>query len=426
MDKYFIGWSGNQELAKELARKIEQHTKDSAIVGGGVFEDMYVGAQVIKQMQQCSCAILLVEDKGEGAISANLMFEWGYLIARLPVNNIYTFLLNKLSRDLPSDLLGSWAVELEVDRATQTDEEIAQIIFSFLAEKINTHREVNYFDLFNNWRKLSPKLTSGQAIPDTEFCRYLATGCLAAYYYMDYRPLRKDLDSITPNEECADIVAFSKGYIDLFLESNNMMNGIPESSLFNYIQQCNTTLARKRKVAEDVEDLVDILCYNVHGLACSLYLRNPDLDEATVNVCSQKARECFEKMLELVAAFEEKHENNECLIQLLRAYIYNDTAHLYRGALNDHERFMDYLAKSVEERKALYRNFAKYYKNPYLEIKLEQEYIIALSEQCKYLSDSFEKTMSQSMIRTKVKEWERELQFTSSLTERIKANVEAF
>jgi hypothetical protein len=94
MDRIFIGWSGNQPLAYELASIIEEDRDKNAIVGGGVPTDMYVGAQVIKQMKTCNYAALLVEDKN-GDISNNLMFEWGYLIAKMPINNIHIFLINK-------------------------------------------------------------------------------------------------------------------------------------------------------------------------------------------------------------------------------------------------------------------------------------------------------------------------------------------
>ncbi len=425
MDKYFIGWSGNQQLAKEVAVLIENNTKNGAVVGGGVPRDMYIGAQVINQIQQCNHAILLVEDKG-GDISSNLMFEWGYIMARLPVNSIYTFLINKRSRDLPSDLLGTWVFEVEADREKQSDQDIAKEIFRIMSENSRAVNETNYFDLINNWRHIFSRLSEKTPLPNIDLCQHLITGCLAAYYYMDYRALRYELNEIVGSSETEDIIAFAKSYIDVFIESDNMMHPLSENEFFRLTQDFEMTLNRVRDCGDDIELLIDILCYNAYGLACILFLRNEGLDEGTVEFCSQKAREYFETDLELITKFEETHTNNKCLVQLIRAYLYNDLAHLYKSPFNDFEKFKELLALSVNSRKALHQTFTTYYNNSFLAIKLEQEYIIALSEQCIYMENSFTKALSQATIRKKAKEWEKELLFTSSLTERIKASIEKF
>ncbi len=425
MDKFFIGWSGNKPLADEVAKCIDENTKSRGIVGGGLPKDMYIGAQVLNQIQQCNFAVLLVEDK-DGQISPNLMFEWGYLMARLPINNIYTFLINKNSRDLPSDLLGTWVFELSIDRSTESDTQIAEKVFRILQQNLQPTHETNYFDLVNNWRQVFSRLCDNVPIPDTDLCQYLIAGCLAAYYYMDYRELRHELNEIIGSEESSSILAFTKSYIDVFIESDNMMNPLSEEIFFRLSQDFEMTLARKRDCGEEIDLIVDILCYDVYGLSCQLYARNTTLDDDTAAFCASKALECFEKVIELLNELKLKNNNNRCLIQLLHAYIYNDLAHLYKNHFHDHEKFMQYLAMSVNERKALHQSFITYYNNSFLAIKLEQEYVIALSEQCLYMDNSITKTMSQNIIKKKVKEWEKELLFTSSLTERIKASIQLF
>ena len=130
MSTIFIGWSGNKSLADKLAGLINGSTSHKAIVGGGVPKDMYVGAQVIGQINKCNSAILLVEDKAEdGQISSNLMFEWGYIMAKMPPNNICTVLINKSQRDLPSDLLGIWVSEVAFDRAEGDEDEFAKSLY---------------------------------------------------------------------------------------------------------------------------------------------------------------------------------------------------------------------------------------------------------------------------------------------------------
>lgn len=77
-------------MADTLADLITSKTGDHTIVGGGQPKDMFIGAQVIEQINRCDSAILLIEDKN-GMISSNLMFEWGYIYAKYPVSNIHAF-----------------------------------------------------------------------------------------------------------------------------------------------------------------------------------------------------------------------------------------------------------------------------------------------------------------------------------------------
>ena len=78
MNNIFIGWSGNKSLADKISELMVENTDARAIVGGGQPKDMFIGAQVIEQINRCDSAILLIEDKN-GMISSNLMFEWGYI-----------------------------------------------------------------------------------------------------------------------------------------------------------------------------------------------------------------------------------------------------------------------------------------------------------------------------------------------------------
>lgn len=112
---------------------------------------------------------------------------------------------------------------------------------------------------------------------------------------------------------------------------------------------------------------------------------------------------------------------------MLKSYIFNDIGHLYKDAFSDKKLFLENLTKSVENRKKLHQTFVSNYpKNIFLATKLEQEYIIALSEQCNYMENSVIKTMQKNIVMAKFEEWEKELVYTSSLTDRIKDNIEKF
>ena len=428
MSTVFIGWSGNKSLADKLAALINRSTAHKAVVGGGLPKDMYVGAQVIGQINKCNSAILLVEDKKEdGQVSANLMFEWGYIMAKMSPNNICTVLINKSHRDLPSDLLGTWVSEIPFDRESGDEDAFAETLYQRYLRDMDDESKICYFDDVNDWKKTFIKLKEDIDLPEDDLCRQILMGCLAAYYYQDNRQLRKWLDGVSGTTAVNEVVSFAKSYVDVFLESENMTKALSQTAFFECVQVFETILARKAKLPEKISLLLDILCLDVYGLACVLYLKNTDIDEETRSYCANQAKDRLVKMIEMLSALPENYETNPCLVQLLKSYANNDLAHLYKNAFGDMDNFLAYLAESVEQRKNLHRSFLNAYTgNTLLATKFEQEYFVALSEQCNYMEDSFYKTMCKNSIKAKYAEWQRELIYTSSLTDRIKKNIENF
>lgn len=426
MNNVFIGWGGNQSLAYEI-KNILQSDKNNIIVGGGSPTDIFVGAQVIDQINQCNCAILLVEDYN-GHISPNLLFEWGYILANRNIRNrnIQIFLIDKSPRDLPSDLLGVWATEMKRDRSCpDSDKKLAtEICEKYLQASMSDFRE-DYFSIVNEWTALRQNFSEKNiGMSEREFEEYAVMGCLAAYYYNDNKYLRAQLNNITGSSEFNSVIQFAKAYIDVFLTSHNMSKPIPTPVFFNSMSIFEQFLSMVKNSEDNFKKIEEILCYDVYGLACTLYLKNEDLDDDTKRHCRDKALECFENTLELTDKLEQHLQHNKCLIQLIRAYIYNDTAHLYQKHYNDNERFLKYLDLSVAARKELHSAFsAKYPTNTFFANKLEQEYMIALSEQCLYMENGFQKALSISTIKSKYDEWKIDVDYVYSLIKRLENNL---
>ncbi|MBO7123037.1 MAG: nucleotide-binding protein [Treponema sp.] len=426
MSNIFIGWSGNKSLADKIADLIANTTGDHAIVGGGQPKDMFIGAQVIDQINRCDTAIILAEDKN-GTISPNLMFEWGYISAKYAVSNIHAFLLNKQSKDLPSDLMGSWVNEVSYDTASISEQELGEKILDLYLQNTKNKSVRNYFDLISDWKRVYAYLSDKTPNSNQTFCEYILSGCLAAYYYQDNRMLRQTLNNLKLPLALNAIAQFAKAYVDIFIQSENMSKPLPQQDYFGVMQVFETSINRQKQFSDDVELLLDILNYDAYSLANSLFLKNTDLDEETRNFCANKAKECLEKDFELLDSFEKTIRNNECLVLLLKSYLFNDIGHLYKDAFHDEKAFLNNLTKSVEYRKHLHQTFtASYPANVFLATKLEQEYIIALSEQCNYMENTVLKGMYKNLVISKFKEWEKELVYTSSLTDRIKTNIRQF
>ncbi|MDR1315798.1 MAG: nucleotide-binding protein [Spirochaetales bacterium] len=133
IEKVFIVWGGNKPLADMVSAKLGEHGFDG-VVGGGTPTDMYIGTQIFSQIAQCTRAIILVQDIHHelgGVFSNNLMFEWGYLTAKMDPRKLHIFLIGDLSKNLPSDLAGIWASEIKEGDKTpeQIAKDIADIFF---------------------------------------------------------------------------------------------------------------------------------------------------------------------------------------------------------------------------------------------------------------------------------------------------------
>ena len=84
-----------------------------------------------------------------------------------------------------------------------------------------------------------------------------------------------------------EIVNFVKGYIDLFIESANMTKPLTQDTVFNLMQIYESTLSSHTHISDEIDLLVEILCNDVYGLACSLFLKNEGLDQETTEFFSK-------------------------------------------------------------------------------------------------------------------------------------------
>lgn len=448
MSTIFIGWGGNKELAIELEKKLRD--KGFNIVrGGGTPNQMFVGSQVIEQMKMCDRAIILVENYEKYGFSTNLMFEWGYLVGYKRIKRTHVFLIDKPKSDLPTDLSGIWAEEVtrffpEQDNdkqdngsqpARKDDKTLAGEICDIFLELYEQEPAPNYFNIIDDWQYISRDLESdGSCRNTTEFAQYIVIGCLAAYYYNDNKRFRESLNRISASRgRLGDIVQFAKIYVDVFLKSGDMSYALnPEE--FLYEQNIKLILNRKNREIIDgkssvLDEIIDLLCYDLHGLIHLLNSKSPNLSEKLKQHYQEAAIKNFMIALEKTTALDERiGDTNECLISLLKSYIYNDLAHLYQAA-GDDKNYNEYLNSSVIERLNLtYKFKCKFPSNQYLSDKFEQEYYIAYSEQSKNENDSLKLYEAEQRFNSwmAVEEARKKTEFTNRLLLRLKANLPTF
>ncbi|MBQ8406815.1 MAG: nucleotide-binding protein [Clostridia bacterium] len=428
MDSIFIGWSGNKELAQALAAKFKDSGKYQAIVGGGTPSNMYLGAQVIEQINGCDSAILLVENKtveGHEFISPNLMFEWGYLVSHLSAKKINTVLINISKSSIPSDVLGTWLEEKTLDRTVEgAEEKFVQEVYESFEKRYEEEIEFSYFDIINDWKNCFPEIKNQNTSTDREMCCYIIFGCLAAYYYGDNEDLKRAVSLLSCTDDTVrTVVLFAKSYIDVFLDSKNMMVPLTDAQVFKVDKTFNSVLKKKRSLSKKLDDFLDILCYDAKGLAYSLFLRNDGLDDEIKEFADSEARKSMETVLTLLSTFEKDFTDNNCIVLLIKSYIYNDSAKHY-SRLGDEEKYLYYLDLAVESRQKLFEAVeTQYPENQYLIEKMEQEYVIAFSDMCRHETNPIAKRSNLTYIKDKLGDWKSDLDSLCSLVTRIENNL---
>lgn len=156
----FIAWGGNKELAEAVSELLRDKGY-SVEVGGEIdpkSKEFYLGSSILQQLDLASRAVIMAQRSPRETRQAksqdsttefrpNLMFEWGYLIARIRPPYHHVFLIGIRREELPSNLQGlRGATEIEIaDNETMA----MAIAGKFLADV--TQVPVDPLRAFENW-----------------------------------------------------------------------------------------------------------------------------------------------------------------------------------------------------------------------------------------------------------------------------------
>lgn len=198
-DMVFIAWGGNQELAEQVCHALAEEDID-AQVGGHDYEagdrKYYLGDQILEQMQKASQAIILAQPdmnpqggKSASGLRPNLMLEWGYLCRSLPAECVHVFLIGLSQQNLPSDLIGSWAEEIDLTTGIEIEKTARKIADRFITNK-RMYR-VDPFDVFVHWSTwkdfIINQIRGEQAANPYRLSQVLLHAIRPAYYYNDFK-----------------------------------------------------------------------------------------------------------------------------------------------------------------------------------------------------------------------------------------------
>lgn len=416
MSKVFIAWSGNFDIAAKLKDYIDDYPGYEAIVGGNLhtLNTFFVGGTIIEQMKQCDQAILLIQkNEAHGGLSANVMFEWGYLLAKLNANKIHNYFINK--PEIPSDLHGVWAHDISTDGLSV--DEIVQILgtkfFGSQRNSLNKNKMRIIMDR-DETRNIINKHSENPVCSNYEMAQYMLCYIFSANIYADTRDeALKDVeqfysrmgenalqsDELRLSVKCAIIsIAFFKKikYVgdEQFIDKDD----------FYPIRESYEELQDQISDMEESE-VKKMLLVSVGDFIAYLYLlmiNGNEIDNNKKLSYCKRLYDLSEKTAESCNELENSAPKlNAQLCRLIRAYMYRDMfcaldcVDKIKGSgevRNEEEqerlvKIKENLFKSLEERKKLYNEYSVGNVNAMFFNTIEMEYYLALAEYRLYEDD---------------------------------------
>jgi hypothetical protein len=420
IEKIFIVWGGNRELACLVSDELKKHGF-LGIVGGENPVVLNVNNTVFSQINQCTQAIVLIEKKYSDAsnpFNNNLMFELGYLTAKREPSKLHIFLIGVLAKDLPSDLLGTWVNEIG-DTENKERAQIAEEITNVFCQKAFLPVNIDKLKIFSNWIDIKRNIyrhTSEPIYSEIELAHYLLHSMEACYYYEDQKNLLEVLRTIQPvSNELKYVLKVVTLNARLFEESFMLMKPLPTET-YHMLKDffSNQTMEFQDK---NLNLWLNYFRYNRLGLLKLLAL--PDDDEFGFELSYK--RDSFSAFIEYndhalnaLDAICVLYDNEELYTKLYKGYVFRDLYKAYtimseiesresneEAAAAYREKAGSSILQCIMARRTVYSEYEYLYPNDsYLLGYFADEYYLSCIEGNKFIKDRIDRRENELAIRS--------------------------
>jgi hypothetical protein len=404
IEKVFIVWGGNQDIANIVSNELVKCGFDG-IVGGGIPTDMYIGTQIFSQINQCTRAIILVENSRKDAVnpfSSNLMFEWGYLTAKMDPRKLHVFLIGELLKNLPSDLAGIWAEEIK-NVEDKTREQIAKEIAAIFSEAASRPTDIDKIKIFNHWNEVKRNLSTYSTTPaysEIECAHYILHSMEVCYAYMEEEEMLNILEKIVPASNALEFaIQIVKANHAIFIESD----GLTKQISFDTLSELKSLFERNFDFTNQDKNLhlwFKYACYNRLGLLYMFIIRNDDFDLEYKTIYYEKAIECNDIVLQTLKEIADNYPQEAVYTKLYEGYVYRDLYRLNK-IIDDREKMQQFITASMKSHEVFYLYYKQRYPNDGFMIKhFGKEYYLDCAEHLKYLKDPIERKITENTIKS--------------------------
>jgi len=404
IEKVFIAWGGNIDVANMVSNELVKGGFDG-VVGGGVPTDMYIGTQVFSQINQCTRAIILVENTRKDAVnpfSSNLMFEWGYLSAKMDPRKLHVFLINESIKNLPSDLAGIWAEEIK-NTDEKSREEIAAEIADVFLKAASRPIEIDKMRIFSHWNEVKRNLSvysSTPAYSEIECAHYILHSMEVCYAYMEEEDIVNILEQIVPSSNALEFaIQVVKANHLMFTESE----GLTKELSFDTLSELKSLFERNFDFSNQDRNLhmwFKYACYNRLGLLYMFIIRNDEFDMELKKTYFDKAIECNDIVLQTLNEISEHYPQEAVYTKLYEGYIFRDLYRLNK-IMDNTEKMQHFITAAMKSHEVFYLYYKQRFPNDsFLTKHFGKEYYLDCAEHIKFVKDPIERKIAENTIRS--------------------------
>lgn len=397
-DNIFIGWSGDNETAIALKKELEIKYNYKCYIGGNADNDSdfsSVGDTVIQQIKNCNQAIIIFQNRADGAVSNNLFFELGYVLASYGQQKVHCVKRSGDKIVLPSDFDNSF-VEPIAD--SENEGNFIKGIIKYFIQRQKLSVSTNKMYLIDNRYLIHGFIKShysekGSKCSDYELAQYILFYMQAAHMFGDQTKVRKELMDFkhAHQYEFSLELALAVNIAVTFLEFVDSIQMAPNGDMYVDAAVYRKIIERYTEfrlvvVHDDMgtfDEWTDVFLSEHMCYAYNLYANNPNIDDERRKHAMLKVVEWSQVALsdiEHLQAVAPIMENNDHvgLLSLFKAYVYRNRFLAERYLKTGDELLWLRLTKN--ERVALKRHFEDGMVDSHICENLEMEYFLCITE----------------------------------------------
>ena len=409
MESVFIAWSGNYDLA--CAVKVLLEKKGNRVeVGGGSPRGMYIGERVIEQMNSCTHAIILAQKRGEGDGSAkfsdNLMFEWGYLVSKLPRGRVTTYLIDTDFADIPSDLGGSWAESI-ASGGRPVEDVAADVVGLFKVER----PRLDKIEVIASWQDVKRYLDEymvRHSRSHSEMAQYVLFSVLSSFYNNEVDALDKKIGGITTSSAAlTSIITMVRAMLRVYLSTSYMAKNLDLREYYEVVTVLEHEFEDDIDPEDaDLKDWVRIIRLE-HLQFCNYLMALATPDEADIYFHEEVVR-LGRRAVELVAKNLEEHPENRYFAAIYLSFLHRNMAISFR-VMGQEDKAIEQFNESVRQRGDFFFHYREKHREDVTVCdKVSQEYYLALLEQTEFEPDARKRRQIMWTVRAYMTEWEEQ------------------
>ena len=409
-EKVFIAWGGNQPLAEQVGIELKERGYEG-VIGGGNPTDMYIGNQVLSQISQCTRAIILAEPRKDmlNSFSSNLMFEWGFLTAKIEAHKLHVFIIDESQKSLPSDLAGIWCNEIVTREKTR--EEVSEEIINIFEEAASRPVEIDKMKIFYNYNNLKREISEHSSFPkysEVELAHYVLHCIEMSDYYMEeveYDELLSKLEPVSTILEFA--IQIARASTVVFRETETMTKALS----FDIFVELRAIFGRQFDFSAQDNNLnlwMKYVCNRRLAVLHSFLARNEKMEEEHKKIYYEKCIEYNTEAWNAIQKIVELFPYDAMYAKLYESNLLRGKFRTYKK-IDNNEKAKESAINSSKAREAFYLHYKQRFpQDVYLIKRLAEDYYLSIVSKLEYIDDPIERKIAESTIKSYLSKVENE------------------